>query len=639
MFGAQQSGPAFGRRGRRGVALVVTLAVLTGSLGFAPGSGAGPTESGDSMVAGDGTVSPTAVPQCRAYVVNESSDNVSVIDTATDTVIDTFIAGNSPSGVAVSPDGATVYVTNGFDYTLSVIDTDTNVVSVNIDVRSPEGVAVSPDGTTVYVANLIEDTVSVIDTATDTVSTAIPVGQGPWGVDATPNGASVYVANRDDDTVSLINPATDTVTATILVGDRPFGLAVDPSSSLVYVANAGSDTVSVIATATNTVVGTIAVGRGPLGVAVAPDDSAVYVTNQSSGDVSVIAPSFFGVLATIPVGDGPSAVAFSPDGATAYVVNYGDDTVSVIDTATYTVVDTITVGSRPSDVAFGPCSAPGRPSVRGVAVTGPGSVRATVAGAPGGGAPTSFEVATLPDRRLCTVSGASGSCDISGLDERAVYRLAAVASNGGGLSPRSGASVSVTPGSGDAARAATQFGDVSAGVYYARGVDMLFQHGITTGKGSPNVFAPDEVVTRAQMATFLWRMAGEPPASACSFEDQSEIPTSARVAACWLQDNEYTTEDRYRPGDPVTRAQMAAFLFRIWGPSDGVYRESCGFSDEADIPVWALGATCWMKDNDITTGFGDTGGYAPRVTVTRGQMAAFLYRLGGYIEDRWRVIL
>ena len=197
--------------------------------------------------------------------------------------------------------------------------------------------------------------------------------------------------------------------------------------------------------------------------------------------------------------------------------------------------------------------------------------------------------------------------------------------------------MSVTPGSGDPLRAGTQFGDVSASTYYARGVDMLFQHGITTGKGSATVFAPGEVVSRAQMATFLWRMAGEPTASACSFTDQADIPTSARVAACWLKDNDYTTEDRYRPEDPVTRAQMAAFLFRIWGPA--TFSSSCGFNDEGDIPSWAQSATCWMKDNDITTGLGDTGDYGPRVVVSRGQMAAFLYRLGGYIEERWLVII
>jgi len=153
------------------------------------------------------------------------------------------------------------------------------------------------------------------------------------------------------------------------------------------------------------------------------------------------------------------------------------------------------------------------------------------------------------------------------------------------------------------------------------------------------VFAPGEVVTREQMATFLWRMAGEPTTPACSFVDQAKISSWASVATCWMKVNGYTKNDPFDPTGTVTRAQMAAFLFRIWGPADGVYRESCGFNDEGEIAWWALGASCWLKDNSITVGYGTTGGYAPQVAVDRGQMATFLYRLGGNIEDRWRVVI
>jgi YVTN family beta-propeller protein len=63
------------------------------------------------------------------------------------------------------------YITNANDSTVSVIDTATNtVIGSPIPVGSaPEGVAVTPDGSTIYVANLGANTVSVIDTATNTV--------------------------------------------------------------------------------------------------------------------------------------------------------------------------------------------------------------------------------------------------------------------------------------------------------------------------------------------------------------------------------------------------------------------------------------------------------------------------------------
>ena len=82
------------------------------------------------------------------------SNTVSVIDTATNNVTATVTVGSSPIGVAVTPDGTKVYVTNYDSNTVSVIDTATNNVTATVPVgTSPRGVAVSPDGTKVYVAN------------------------------------------------------------------------------------------------------------------------------------------------------------------------------------------------------------------------------------------------------------------------------------------------------------------------------------------------------------------------------------------------------------------------------------------------------------------------------------------------------
>ena len=92
-----------------------------------------------------------------------------MIDTSTNTVTDIIPVG-SPSGMAVSPDGELLYVTNFTTDTVSVIDTATNAVVNTIAVgRSPASLAVSPDGTHLYVVNFEGNTVSVIDTATNTV--------------------------------------------------------------------------------------------------------------------------------------------------------------------------------------------------------------------------------------------------------------------------------------------------------------------------------------------------------------------------------------------------------------------------------------------------------------------------------------
>jgi len=94
----------------------------------------------------------------------------------------------NPSGVAITPDGTRAYVTISFPNNLvSVIDTATNTVISTIPVGvGPTGVAITPDGTRAYVTNDGSDTVSVIDTATNTVAGTIVVGSSPFGVTITP---------------------------------------------------------------------------------------------------------------------------------------------------------------------------------------------------------------------------------------------------------------------------------------------------------------------------------------------------------------------------------------------------------------------------------------------------------------------
>jgi YVTN family beta-propeller protein len=209
----------------------------------------------------------------NAYITNLVSANVSVIDTATNTVIATIPVGIGQTGVAVTPDGSKVYVALANVPFVSVIDTATNTVIATIPVGglSPFGVAVTPDGSKVYVTDSSRfGHVSVIDTTTNTVIAAIPVGEGPRGVAVTPDGSKVYVTNvlvqlpTPHPVVSVIDTTTNTVIATIPLGGESNGVAVTPDGRKVYVANSGSNNVFVIDTATNAVIAVVSVGIQPV---------------------------------------------------------------------------------------------------------------------------------------------------------------------------------------------------------------------------------------------------------------------------------------------------------------------------------------------------------------------------------------
>lgn len=276
-----------------------------------------------------------------AYITNGGINTVSVIDTATNTVVATVNVGKSPEGVAISPDGTHVYVANLGSNTVSVIDTATNTVAATVNVgKNPHGVAVNTDGTKVYVTNYGGSSVSVIDTVTNRVISTVSVGKQPFGVAVTET--DVYVTNDQDQTVSVIDTATDTVTSTINVGNEfPGGIAV--ADSEMYVTSGSTGNVSVIDLASGTVTATVAVGSNPHGVAVS-QDGMVYVANFGSNSVSVIEAATKTVTATIKVGKSPYGIAVSPDGTEVYVVNDHDNSVSVINADTNTVAATVKVG-------------------------------------------------------------------------------------------------------------------------------------------------------------------------------------------------------------------------------------------------------------------------------------------------------
>jgi YVTN family beta-propeller protein len=314
---------------------------------------------------------PAAAQQPYLYVANNGSNNVSVIDTATNTVVGTPIpVGNGPQGTAVTPGGTPAIVANQLSKTVSVIDmiaSPPSVATVTLAGGSnPSRVAITPNGLYAYVANNGSNTVSVITTATNAVAATVTVGSFPFAVAITPNGQLAYVTNDGSQAVSVIDTATNTPLTgpgyPITVGASPLGIAITPSGQYAYVANGSSNTVSVIDTTTNppNVIATIPAGSSPSGVAINPDGAHVYVTNQTSNTVSVIDTAtntpLTGPGYPIAVGLHPDGVAVTPDGTRVYVANRNSNTVSVIDTTNNppNVTATVTVGNSPSDVAFGP---------------------------------------------------------------------------------------------------------------------------------------------------------------------------------------------------------------------------------------------------------------------------------------------
>ena len=183
-----------------------------------------------------------------------SPSGIDIIDTATDTVTAKLpLKGSDPSKVAFSPDGSKAYVvTNDGLVTYSV--KDRRVIGFTSGIGLAHGIAVSPDGKTIYVTDTTGRSVKVIDARTGRVTGSIGVGDTPWDGVLSSNGATLYVANMNSDSVSVISTATDTVTDTISITGGPDTLALTPDGSQLWVAQQTLAFVDVIDTSDNSLV-------------------------------------------------------------------------------------------------------------------------------------------------------------------------------------------------------------------------------------------------------------------------------------------------------------------------------------------------------------------------------------------------
>ena len=134
-------------------------------------------------------------------------------------------------------------------------------------------------------------------------------------------------------------------------------------------------------------------------------------------------------------------------------------------------------------------------------------------------------------------------------------------------------------------------------------------------------FNPDAPATRGETAVWIWNMEGRPEAPEHSFTDITIDDQHQPVA--WMAETGITTgtsPTTFSPDDTLTRGQLAAFLWRL---ADRPEAPAHTFGDVT--ASWQQGPVSWMAQTGITTGTSDTT-FSPEATLTRAHLATFLYR-------------
>jgi YVTN family beta-propeller protein len=253
------------------VALLDTNALARGvlpSTALEPGSPVG-------LLASHVTFNPAGT---VAYVANQGSENVSVIDVASNAQTATIAVGSGAWNVLVSGDGRRLYATTDEGDVVVVNTADNSVLSRSTMMRGDavRGLALSPDQSRLYLAGRQSGNVYEMDAASGAQLRVFPIGGIPQRVVVSPDASKLFVANEEWG-VDIVDLATGAITSQRI--GRAYGLALSP------------------------------------------DHAEMYATIPDLGLVHVLDPATAAIRKTISVGGRPRVVAFSATGAFALVAN------------------------------------------------------------------------------------------------------------------------------------------------------------------------------------------------------------------------------------------------------------------------------------------------------------------------------
>jgi YVTN family beta-propeller protein len=315
-------------------------------------------------------------PSHRLFVSNERSGDVSVIDSAAQSVVVTVPVGKRPRGISLSPDGTRIYVAvsgsprlgPGADPErarnakadksadgIAVLDRASLQLQRKFSVGSdPETFALSREGRKIFVSNEDEATASCweIDSGKNVFRTR--VSDEPEGVALHPTRDELYVTCEDRGELFVLDAASGKVLARLELGGRPRTIAFSPGGDTAYVPLETKPAVALIDTTSRALQHTIPIhgsGALPMCAVASPDGREVFVSTGRGNTVAVLDVSTRAHVASIAVGSRPWGIVLSPDATLLYSANGASDDVSVVDVRARKEIKRIKVGAGPWGIA------------------------------------------------------------------------------------------------------------------------------------------------------------------------------------------------------------------------------------------------------------------------------------------------
>ncbi len=291
----------------------------------------------------------------QAYVSNEGSGNLSILDLQAGEVVGCLRVGPKPRGLVISRQAGLLYVANSGSNTISVMDVRTQQLRGEITLDfgdEPQALCLSRNERMLFSANQGSNSVTVMDAHRFTILSKISVGTAPLDIAADPAGDWIYVANSLSDDISILNSQTLSLAYTLQAGSFPAAIEFAESQKAAYVANTRSGFITQINSQQIAVSSQLNLSRGISDIAADAFAGTLYCAIESMDYVSVFKPSLNIELTQISTGARPRRVAFDPQGRLLYVCCSGSNEISVINKISGRAERVIAAGQNPFMIVF-----------------------------------------------------------------------------------------------------------------------------------------------------------------------------------------------------------------------------------------------------------------------------------------------
>ena len=256
------------------------------------------------------------------YVLRDSGQqgHMQILNGETYKVLKQIPVGGRPIAMAI--EGRRGYVVNNHSDDVTVVDLEALEIVNTIPVgKRPIRITASANSRYVLVTNYGSDSISIIDKISLERIKTLPSGSRPGDVAFHPDGQSAYVLFRGSGEIARVDMRSLEVTHQASLGEFPSGMAISDDGNRLFVSDAHSHTLRVIETKGFKTIREVAVGQYPVQVMHA--GGKIHVLNRFSKDISVIDPHYPEEVVNISLENRPRCMTASSDGSRLFI-SYGE---------------------------------------------------------------------------------------------------------------------------------------------------------------------------------------------------------------------------------------------------------------------------------------------------------------------------